>query len=65
LPEYRDEAGTLYTYDITQPDWYAGPAVYEVDEDGVWTVVIEDVTIDEILTTWDFPPRPEESAASE
>ncbi len=65
LPEYRDEEGMLYTYDISQPDWYTGPAVYEVDDNGAWTPIVENVTIDEILTTWDFPPRPEAPAASE
>lgn len=65
LPETRDEEGLWYTFDVPQPDWYTGPAVYEVNENGEWTAVIENVTIDEVITTWDVVPAVEAPTAAD
>lgn len=60
LPQYRGEDGRWLTLDTAAPDWYSGPALYELHEDTTWTRLTEgDLTLDEVLQTYDPPPRPE------
>ncbi|MGD8452483.1 MAG: hypothetical protein PVJ57_11740 [Phycisphaerae bacterium] len=58
LPEYREDPGSWTTHEIDPPDWYTGPAVYELDDVGDWTRVTEgdDLTLDEIMQLYDFAP---------
>ena len=65
LPPYRGDEGVWNRLTIGQPDWYTGPALYEVNADGSWSRLTTDetLTLDDVLQTYDPPPRP--SPASE
>ncbi len=60
LPEYRGEEGVWHTFEIAVPDWYTGPALYEVNDDGSWQRLTDDpdLTLDEVLMLYDPPPAP-------
>lgn len=58
LPATRDEVGAWHTFEMAQPDWYTGPALYEVHEDGSWDRLTTDetLTLDDVLQTYDPAP---------
>ena len=59
LPEYRGEEGRWLTLDTATTGWYSGPALYELHDDATWTRLTEgDLTLDDVLQTYDPPPRP-------
>ena len=64
LPQYRGEAGVWHTLVTAQPEWYTGPALYEVRADGSWTRLTsgDGQTLDDVLQTYDAPPRAESSS---
>jgi hypothetical protein len=59
LPAYRGEPGRWQAVETLPPSWYAGPALYELDEDGDWAQMPASVglTLDEVLQRHDPPPR--------
>ena len=63
LPRYRGAAGAWLTAATPQPEWYTGPALYEVKEDGTWTRLTSDanLTLDDIIQLYDPPPAVEDS----
>ena len=58
LPEYRGDPGQWLVIETDPPEWYTGPAVYGLAEDGTWTRQTEDddLTLDDVLQLYDFPP---------
>lgn len=60
LPEFRGETGTWHSLPAAQPDWYTGPALYDVNADGTWIRLGDagELTLDDVLQTYDPPPRP-------
>jgi hypothetical protein len=59
LPVYRGEAGIWRTVKIAAPQWYTGPALYVVREDGSWDRLTtgDTLTLDDVLQTYDPAPR--------
>lgn len=60
LPAYRGDEGVWTRLTIAQPNWYTGPALYQVNADGSWMRVMayEALTLDDVLLTYDPPPQP-------
>lgn len=59
LPEFRDDEGLWLTLDTEVPDWYTGPALYELSDDGTWARLTDgDLTLDDVLQVYDPPPGP-------
>ncbi len=58
LPECRGEAGTWSRLSTPEPEWYTGPALYEVGSDGTWMRLTTDttLTLDDIMLTYDPAP---------
>jgi hypothetical protein len=58
LPAERSAEGTWFTFETDPPEWYAGPALYELHDDGTWSRLSGDqtLTLDEIIQLYD--PRP-------
>ncbi len=66
LPQYRGEPGTWRTLAVDRPDWYTGPALYEVNQNGSWLrlTVDDNLTLDDVMQLHDPPPRPPTNEAS-
>jgi hypothetical protein len=64
LPLYRGDEGVWNRLTIAQPNWYTGPALYQVNADGSWSRVMayETLTLDDVLQTYDPLPRVESLA---
>lgn len=61
LPDERGEAGIWFVVPTDEPEWYSGPAVYALDEEGNWTRETDgdDLTLDEVIQLYDIAPPPE------
>ena len=60
LPEQRGDPGTWLVVEAQPPEWLTGPAVYLLDDDGIWTRQTEgDLTLDEVIQIWDIGPAAE------
>lgn len=59
FPTSRDDTGVWRRVEITQPEWYTGPALYVVSENGTWTrsTTADTLTLDDVLLTYDPAPR--------
>ena len=59
LPAYRGESGMWRTLETTHPEWFSGPALYELRADGAWDRVTKDnsESLDDVLQTYDPGPR--------
>ncbi len=58
LPRLNTEAAKTFTVAMAEPDWYEGPALYEVADDGTWTIIARGYEeYDEFLNLYD-PKRP-------
>lgn len=66
MPRYRDEPGTWWVVSGVAPDWYAGPGLYLLNEAGSWVpeASAADVTLDDLMLTWDVGPRPPNAGGS-
>ena len=60
LPRYRGDVGVWHQLAMDQPDWYTGPALYDVNSDGSWSrlATSDALTLDDVLQTYDPPPQP-------
>ena len=58
MPEDNEDPGTWYTIEMDPPDWYTVPALYSLDEGGVWQQESEGdgQTLDDWLQLWDAAP---------
>ncbi len=58
LPDRRLESATLVRTEPDAPEWFDGPASYELDEAGAWTRISTeaDQTLDELLQLLDLLP---------
>jgi hypothetical protein len=59
LPRYRGEQGAWHTLGPDLPEWYGGPGLYLLSEDGSWSRLTTDrtLTLDEVIQLHDPPPR--------
>ncbi len=64
LPADRGAEGTWLSAAMAMPEWYTGPALYEVSADGTWLRLEDgaDLTLDEVMQLYD--PRPAAPDAS-
>lgn len=58
LPQVRGDDGDWLEIAADMPTWYTGPALYEVDDTGMWQRVTQDdsITLDEIIQLHDPVP---------
>lgn len=58
LPAVRGDDGDWLEIAADMPDWYTGPALYEVDAGGAWERITHDdsITLDEIIQLHDPVP---------
>ncbi|MFH1745433.1 MAG: hypothetical protein ABIG44_00145 [Planctomycetota bacterium] len=64
LPDQRGEEGVWYVIETESPEWFTGPAVYELDTEGLWTRLTEDenLTLDEVIQLYDTAPAVPDNA---
>ena len=58
MPETAGDPGTWYAIVMDPPEWYTVPALYTLDEDGIWQQEStgDGETLDDWLQLWDVAP---------